>query len=75
MDTFTCAGCGKEFPSASGVKLSWLGQITFFVTTLGGLVAGRLCQDCHSGVVAFRVIGVLIGVVVLMAVSIKWLAA
>ena len=75
MDTFTCAGCGKEFPSASGVKLSWLAQIGFFVTTLGGLVAGRLCQNCHSGVVGFGVIGLLIGVVVLMAVSIKWLAA
>ena len=75
METFTCAGCGKEFPIASGVKLSMLAQIGFFLTTLGGLVAGRLCQDCHSGVVGFGVVGLLIGVVVLMAVSIRWLAA
>jgi len=75
MDSFTCASCSKEFPIAEGVPLSIPAQVAFFVVTLGGLVAGRLCRECHSGITAIGVIGLLIGSVVLMAVGAKWLGS
>jgi hypothetical protein len=73
MDSFTCAGCGKDYPSSGGVELSWPAQVGFFVMTLGGVAAGRLCQSCHSGVTALGVVGALIGIVVVMALAAKWL--
>ena len=73
MDTFTCAGCGKDFASADGVKWSVPAQIGFFASSLGGIAAGRLCRGCHAGVTAIGVVGLLIGIVVLLAVGAKWL--
>lgn len=72
MDSFTCLGCGKVYPAASGEKLSWPAQIAFFLTTLGGFAPGRLCHDCRSGITAFGVIGAMILAVIAMALIAKW---
>ena len=73
VDTFTCANCGKEFPSANGLNLRIRDQIGIFVLTIGGIVAGRMCRDCRAGMDGAWFIAMLVGVMVLIFVGAKWL--
>ena len=73
MDTFTCPNCSRQLPANKAVRIPVVASIGLFVITLSGVLFGKLCPECHSGLVGLGVIGGLFGLVLLIVFAAKWL--